>query len=152
MRIACWIPKATNTHSQYLLLFTATMVTRTHLIVTSYVHRLSCATFIPPKVTPVSALREVHGPGRPYTRTLNGQSTVSASRQHIAAVLCLLPSDLCRNQHPCQPARPVTSIIIIIIPRETVQDSEFRSVPSATSACFLCHARTVPPAVCVHQL
>jgi len=34
MRIACWIPKATNTHSDYVIpLFTSTMVKRTHFSV-----------------------------------------------------------------------------------------------------------------------
>jgi hypothetical protein len=45
MRIACWIPKATNTHSGCIILIafpTATMVARTHLNVTLYVHCLSC--------------------------------------------------------------------------------------------------------------
>jgi len=45
MRIACWIPKAKNTHSQYVTLTafsTATMVARTRLIVTLHVHCLFC--------------------------------------------------------------------------------------------------------------
>ena len=45
MRIACWIPKATLPHTevvQYSLLSTATMVARTRLSVTSYVHCLYC--------------------------------------------------------------------------------------------------------------
>jgi len=36
MRIACWLPKGTNTHSEYVILIalsTATMVARKHLIV-----------------------------------------------------------------------------------------------------------------------
>ena len=44
MRIACWITKATNTHSEYLKVIafsTTTMVTRAHLNVTLYVHCLS---------------------------------------------------------------------------------------------------------------
>jgi hypothetical protein len=48
MSIACWIPKATNTHihthrlcSSYCFP-TATMVARTHLSLTLYVHWLSC--------------------------------------------------------------------------------------------------------------
>jgi hypothetical protein len=44
MRIACWITKATNTHSEYVIptaFFTATMVARTRLNVTLYVHGLS---------------------------------------------------------------------------------------------------------------
>jgi len=44
--IACWIPKATNTHTHWscntLCFSTATMVTRTRLNVTFYVHCLSC--------------------------------------------------------------------------------------------------------------
>jgi len=47
MRIACWIPKATNTHTHtrcvILIPFpTTTMVARTRLNVTLYVHCLSC--------------------------------------------------------------------------------------------------------------
>jgi hypothetical protein len=41
MRIACWIPKATNAPSVYVKrtsFSTATMVARTHLSVTLYVH------------------------------------------------------------------------------------------------------------------
>ena len=34
MRIACWIPEATNTHSEYVILTTATMVALTPLDVT----------------------------------------------------------------------------------------------------------------------
>ena len=44
MRIAFRIPKATNTHSEYVILFvffTATMVERTRLNVTLYLHCLS---------------------------------------------------------------------------------------------------------------
>jgi hypothetical protein len=37
-RIACWIPKATDTHTQYVIL----MVARSHLNDTLYVHCLSC--------------------------------------------------------------------------------------------------------------
>ena len=43
-RIACWIPKATNTHPQYVILncfSTATMATQTRLSITLYVHSLS---------------------------------------------------------------------------------------------------------------
>ena len=42
MRIECWIPKARNTHLEYVIItvfFTVTMVVRTHLNVT-YVHCL----------------------------------------------------------------------------------------------------------------
>jgi len=48
MRIACWVPKATNTHTHTLRLCntdcfsTATVVARTPLNVTLYVHCLSC--------------------------------------------------------------------------------------------------------------
>jgi len=44
MRAACWIPKATNTHSEYVILTdfsTSTMVTRTRLSVTSCIHCVS---------------------------------------------------------------------------------------------------------------
>ena len=44
MRIACLIPKAKNTHSVYIVLITfsmATLVARTRLNVTLYVHCLS---------------------------------------------------------------------------------------------------------------
>jgi len=49
MRISCWIPKAADTHTHYLILFvfcTATMVTRTRVNITSYVHCRSCVFFI----------------------------------------------------------------------------------------------------------
>jgi hypothetical protein len=42
MQFTCWIPKATNTHSEYLILIhTATMVAQTRLNVTLYLHCLS---------------------------------------------------------------------------------------------------------------
>ena len=43
-RIACWVPKATNTHSEYVILFcfsTPTVVARTGLSVTSYVQYIA---------------------------------------------------------------------------------------------------------------
>ena len=46
MRITCWIPKVTDTHSEYVILNyipTTTTVARTRLNVTVYVHRLCCA-------------------------------------------------------------------------------------------------------------
>jgi len=46
MRIACWIPKATDTHSEYVILYrfsTAAMVAQTCVTVTLYVH---CSSFI----------------------------------------------------------------------------------------------------------
>jgi hypothetical protein len=50
MRIACWIPQATNPHSEYVIRIafpTATAVVRTRLSVTVYVaHCLSCLLFI----------------------------------------------------------------------------------------------------------
>jgi hypothetical protein len=45
MRFACRITKATDTHSEYVILIAfrlATVVTRTRLSVTLYVHCLSC--------------------------------------------------------------------------------------------------------------
>jgi len=50
MRIACWIPKATNTHSENVThrFSTTTVVTRTRLNVTLYVQYLSCYTVIWP--------------------------------------------------------------------------------------------------------
>jgi len=45
MRIARWITKATYTNSEYVILiafYTATMVARTRLNVTLYVHCLPC--------------------------------------------------------------------------------------------------------------
>jgi len=43
LRIACWLPKATDTLSEYntYCFTTATMVARTRLNITSYVHFLS---------------------------------------------------------------------------------------------------------------
>ena len=44
LRIRCWLPKATNTPSEYAIFSfcTATMIVRTCLIVTLYVPCLSC--------------------------------------------------------------------------------------------------------------
>jgi hypothetical protein len=45
IHIASWIPKDTDTHSEYVILIgfsTVTMVTKTRLIVTLYVHFLCC--------------------------------------------------------------------------------------------------------------
>jgi len=45
MSIASWVPKATNTHSEYVntyCLSTATMVIRTRVNFTEYVHYLPC--------------------------------------------------------------------------------------------------------------
>ena len=55
-RIAFWITKATNTHSQYVILTfpLTTMEARTRLIVTLYVHRLSgYITVTPIQVIPI---------------------------------------------------------------------------------------------------
>ena len=44
MWIACWIPKATNIHSEYVIpiaFFATTIVTRNHFSVTLYVYCLS---------------------------------------------------------------------------------------------------------------
>jgi hypothetical protein len=46
MPIACWIPKATNTHSEYVILFAwpmQTMVAQMCLNITLYIHCLSCS-------------------------------------------------------------------------------------------------------------
>ena len=45
MRFACWIPQATNSHSEYVIhsLYTATTGTLPRLNVTSHVHCLSCS-------------------------------------------------------------------------------------------------------------
>ena len=45
MRVACWIPKATDTHSEPVIFIAyppVTMFTRTPLNVTLYIHCLSC--------------------------------------------------------------------------------------------------------------
>jgi len=45
MRFACWVTKATDTYSEYMILFalsTATVLTRTYFSVTLYVHCHSC--------------------------------------------------------------------------------------------------------------
>ena len=45
MRISCWITKAANTHSEYVILTafpTATMVARTRLTATLYEQHISC--------------------------------------------------------------------------------------------------------------
>ena len=48
MCIACWIPKSTDTHSQYVThcFSTAAVVARTRLIVTLYLHYLSFKIFL----------------------------------------------------------------------------------------------------------
>jgi hypothetical protein len=84
-----------------------TTVTQTRLNITLYVHRLSCATFIPPKLTPFSVLREARGPGRPYTRTLAVLAD-SLSQRFWAS-----HRDVCVEISTHQPAQPVTLIIII---------------------------------------
>ena len=86
MRIACWIMKATNTHSEYVMLFcfsAATMVARTRLFITSYVLRLSCilfisevtvfsfCNFIRPAVGQVSSCKTFQGLVTPNLLTLN---------------------------------------------------------------------------------
>ena len=55
MRVAFWIPEATDTHSEYviLLLSTATVAARTHLNVTLYVHWLSGEQFVI-RISPIS--------------------------------------------------------------------------------------------------
>jgi hypothetical protein len=47
MRFVYWITKASDTHLEYVILtaFTETMVIRTRLNVTVYVHCLSCLSF-----------------------------------------------------------------------------------------------------------
>ena len=45
IRIACWMPKATNTHSEYVIIddfSSATMVAQTRLNFSFYAHCLSC--------------------------------------------------------------------------------------------------------------
>jgi hypothetical protein len=42
MRIAYWVTKAIDTHSEYVSVSTATTITRTRLRVTLYIHFLSC--------------------------------------------------------------------------------------------------------------
>ena len=48
-RIACWVPKVTNTHSSHVLstycFSTSTMVSRMRLYVTLYVYCVSCLSF-----------------------------------------------------------------------------------------------------------
>ena len=45
LRIACWIPKAINSHAEYIILMfsTAAMVVRSRLGVTIYLNCLSCS-------------------------------------------------------------------------------------------------------------
>jgi len=50
LSIVCWIPKATDTRLEYVMRTafpTATVVTRTRLNVTVYVHCLSCISVLP---------------------------------------------------------------------------------------------------------
>jgi len=46
MHMACWVPKATNSHSEYDFFFTATMFARMRLNVTLHAHCLSCLEFL----------------------------------------------------------------------------------------------------------
>ena len=51
IRIACWKPYATNTHWTtcgliFMVFSTVTTVAQTHLSVTSYVHWLSCSSYV----------------------------------------------------------------------------------------------------------
>jgi hypothetical protein len=50
MRVACWIPKATNTHSPYTYntycLSTTTIMARTRLIVTLHIYGLYCCSIL----------------------------------------------------------------------------------------------------------
>jgi len=46
MRIACCIPKATNTHSDYVISIFSPLYERTRLNVTLYVRCLSCSVYI----------------------------------------------------------------------------------------------------------
>jgi hypothetical protein len=53
MRVAYWITKATDTHSEYvILLSTATRVARTRVSVTLYIHCLLCIIIISPHLAP----------------------------------------------------------------------------------------------------
>jgi hypothetical protein len=62
-RIVCWVPKVTNTHPSHVIstywFSTATMLSRTRLCVTLYVHCLSCLSFCTKK-TPVRIYRVQH--------------------------------------------------------------------------------------------
>jgi hypothetical protein len=48
IRFACWITKATDTHSEYVILiaFPRQLVTRTRLNVTLYVHCMLCSNVV----------------------------------------------------------------------------------------------------------
>jgi hypothetical protein len=66
MRFACWITKATDTHSEYAIhtaFFTATMVTRRRLSITLHVHCLSCK-FLVKEVFPCMETRKNSCPSR----------------------------------------------------------------------------------------
>ena len=73
MRVTCWIPKATNTHSEYVILIafsTATMIARTGRSVKLYVHCLSYLSAISrPAVE--AAESSIHEYCRPLLRGLN---------------------------------------------------------------------------------
>jgi len=59
MRTACWIPKATDIHSEYKILvtFPPQVVMRTCLVLRLYVHCLFCSFYKPPQ-TRVRGLSE----------------------------------------------------------------------------------------------
>jgi hypothetical protein len=65
MRIACWIPKAVNTHSEYVCntncFSTTTVVTRKPLKVTLYVYCLSCTEILPPNQKSVRVIKHLKG-------------------------------------------------------------------------------------------
>ena len=59
MRFACWISKTTDTHSEYeILLSTATLISRTRLDITLYIHTLPLLLYLKDtrSITPASKL------------------------------------------------------------------------------------------------
>jgi hypothetical protein len=60
VRIACWILRASNTHSEYVICFsTATVAARIRFYVTFYVHCLSCWFFYFPKLYQLLKLNNI---------------------------------------------------------------------------------------------
>jgi hypothetical protein len=158
-RIACWIPTAINTHSEHVILIALPLQQWLH----KHASLLRC-TSIACLVLLLNAAKS-HAchrtswsawPWAAATRTLNGPSTVSASRQHIAAVLGLSPSDVCAeistpaNQPDLPSLLLLLLLLLLLFLMRQYRDQSF-VLYAQQHYSVLCHARTVPP-VSVHQL
>ena len=82
LRISCWIPKATNTHSQYVTYCSSTtkMVARTLVFITLYVH-FNLTIIIPMCLK--TGYNELHQSNTPYIfylLSLHGRHVSTSSR------------------------------------------------------------------------